>query len=63
MAKIADALPVEEWRRLLKRPPVRRSTKPRPALMETPADVAKRLKSGTTCAAYYGEPCTHCEEG
>lgn len=38
-----EALPEETWRDLLKRPPVARSTEIRPALMETPAEVAKRL--------------------
>jgi hypothetical protein len=42
--KVADALPVEVWRELLKREPVERSTEVKPTLKETPAEMAQRLK-------------------
>ena len=46
MAKIVEALPEEAWRELLKRDPVTRTAEVRPTLMETPAEVARRLNKG-----------------
>ena len=42
--KVVEALPTEAWRALLKREPVKRDTESRPALMETPAEMAQRLR-------------------
>lgn len=42
--KVAEALTHDEWAKLLKREPVKRSTETKPALVETPAEVVARLK-------------------